>query len=60
MDGAVLQVDGRIAEIGPFAEIAARHPGVEIVGGPNMLVTPGFVMAHHHVGVEPWYRLNGR
>jgi hypothetical protein len=25
-DGAVLQCDGVIAEIGPFAELSARHP----------------------------------
>lgn len=52
-DGAILQVDGRITEIGPFAEISARHPGVEVIGGPGMLVTPGFVNTHHHVGVTP-------
>jgi cytosine/adenosine deaminase-related metal-dependent hydrolase len=52
-NGAILQVDGRIAEIGPFAELSAKYPGVEIVGGPGMLVTPGFVNTHHHVGVTP-------
>ncbi len=52
-DGAILQVDGRIAEIGPFADISARHPGVEVIGGPGMMVTPGLVNTHHHVGVTP-------
>jgi len=52
-NGGVLQVDGRIAEIGPFHEISARHPGVEVIGGPWALVTPGFVNTHHHVGVTP-------
>jgi cytosine/adenosine deaminase-related metal-dependent hydrolase len=52
-DAAVLQVDGRIAEIGPFSEISARHPGVEVLGGPDALVVPGFVNTHHHVGITP-------
>lgn len=52
-DAAVLQVDGRIAEIGPFADIAARHPGIEVLGGPDALVVPGFVNTHHHIGITP-------
>lgn len=52
-NGAILQVDGRIVEIGSFAEISARHPDVEVIGGPGMLVTPGFVNTHHHVGLTP-------
>jgi cytosine/adenosine deaminase-related metal-dependent hydrolase len=52
-DGAVLQVDGRIAEIGPFAELAARHPDVEILGDADSLVIPGLVDGHHHIGMTP-------
>ncbi len=52
-DGAVLQVDGRIAEIGRFDDIAARHPGLEVLGGPEALVVPGFTNTHHHIGLTP-------
>lgn len=52
-DSAVLQVDGRIAEIGRFDEIAARHPDIEVLGGPEALVVPGFVNTHHHIGLTP-------
>lgn len=52
-DGAILQVDGRISEIGAFAEIADRHPGVEVIGGPDAMVVPGFVNTHHHIGLTP-------
>jgi cytosine/adenosine deaminase-related metal-dependent hydrolase len=52
-NGAVLQVDGRVAEIGPFAEMASRHPGVEVIGTDNSLVIPGLVNSHHHVGMTP-------
>jgi cytosine/adenosine deaminase-related metal-dependent hydrolase len=31
-DGAVLQRDGVIAEIGPFPELSARHPDVAVIG----------------------------
>ncbi|WP_270934984.1 amidohydrolase family protein [Falsiroseomonas oryzae] len=52
-DGAVLQRDGTIVEVGRFAELSARHPGVEVVGDGRHVVLPGFVNAHHHVGLTP-------
>lgn len=52
-DGAVLQIGGRIAEIGRFADLSAQHPGVEIIGGPDTMVVPGFVNSHHHIGLTP-------
>jgi 5-methylthioadenosine/S-adenosylhomocysteine deaminase len=52
-NGGILQIDGRIAEIGPFTALRDRYPDVEVVGGPGSLVTPGFVNTHHHVGVTP-------
>ena len=52
-DGAVLQVDGRIAEIGRFDDIAARHPGLDVLGGPEALVVPGLTNTHHHIGLTP-------
>ncbi|HJU15466.1 MAG TPA: amidohydrolase family protein [Stellaceae bacterium] len=52
-DGAVLQRDGVIAEIGPFAEVSARHPDVPVIGSGRQVVLPGFVNGHHHIGLTP-------
>lgn len=52
-DAAVYQEAGRIAEIGPFAEIAARHPDASILGTSESLVIPGLINSHHHVGMTP-------
>ncbi len=52
-DGAVFQEDGVIIEVGRHAELARRHAGAPI-GGPDVVVLPGFVNAHHHVGVTPF------
>jgi 5-methylthioadenosine/S-adenosylhomocysteine deaminase len=53
-DGAVVQVDGRITEIGPSAEVVRRHPQVPVVGGFESLVIPGLVNSHHHIGLTPF------
>ncbi len=52
-DGAVFQRDGRIVAVGPYAEIARDHAPDEVLGGADTVVTPGFVNAHHHVGLTP-------
>jgi len=52
-DGAVLQRDGLVVATGRFEEIRARAPEVEVVGSPDHVVLPGFVNAHHHVGLTP-------
>jgi cytosine/adenosine deaminase-related metal-dependent hydrolase len=52
-DSAVLHRDGMIAEVGPFADLQARHPGVEVIGSDRHVVAPGFVNGHHHVGLTP-------
>lgn len=50
-DAAVLVQDGVIAEIGDATAVIGRHRGVEIIGGPDDVVTPGYVNAHqHHTG----------
>ncbi len=51
--GAVLQEDGVITAIGSFAELSARHPTVPVIGTGREVVLPGFVNAHHHVGLTP-------
>ncbi len=50
-DGAVFQQDGAIVEVGPYRELAAKHQPDEVLGSDGHAVLPGFVNAHHHVGV---------
>jgi 5-methylthioadenosine/S-adenosylhomocysteine deaminase len=52
-DGAVLQEDGIIAQIGTFKELRARHPDVAVLGSGNEILLPGFVNGHHHIGLTP-------
>jgi 5-methylthioadenosine/S-adenosylhomocysteine deaminase len=52
-DGAVLQVEGLITEIGRFTEIAARYPQAPVLGEADSLVIPGLVDGHHHIGMTP-------
>ena len=52
-DAALLQRAGRIEAIGPFDELRAAHPDLPLLGSPRHLVCPGFVNAHHHVGLTP-------
>ena len=40
-DGAVLQRDGVIAEIGPGAELIEKHPGVPVLGTGRQVLLPG-------------------
>lgn len=51
-DGAILQEDGIISRIGPFAELARAHPTLPVIGSGDDVVLPGFVNAHHHVGMS--------
>ncbi|MCI0789549.1 MAG: amidohydrolase family protein, partial [Chloroflexi bacterium] len=53
-DGAVLQQDGLIAEVGDYQELRTRHPEVEVIGSSNHLVMPGLVNDHFHVGLTPF------
>ena len=52
-DGAVFQRDGVVVDVGPHAELAARHRPDETLGSPEHVVIPGFVNGHHHVGLTP-------
>ena len=35
MDGAVLQDDGPIVEIGAYLELSRRHPNIAVIGSGN-------------------------
>lgn len=52
-DGAIVQEDGRIIEIGTFQELHSRYPQAQVIGSGNEVMLPGFVNAHHHVGLTP-------
>ncbi len=52
-DGVVLVRNGTIEAVGPADALAAEARDVEIVGGDDFVVLPGFVNAHHHVGLTP-------
>src|SRR5262249_14374211 len=45
---AIAIADGRIAAIGPSADIAARFPGAQAIGRGGKAVLPGFANIHTH------------
>ena len=47
-DGAVAVADGRIASVGPAAQVLAAHPGAEVRHRPRAVIAPGFVDCHVH------------
>ena len=53
-DGAVLERDGIIVEVGPAAALARRGSVDQTLGSPDHVVLPGFVNSHHHVGLTPF------
>jgi cytosine/adenosine deaminase-related metal-dependent hydrolase len=52
-DGAVLQQDGVIKDIGTYQELHAKHPQAAVLGSGNEILLPGFVNGHHHIGLTP-------
>src|SRR5580698_424892 len=52
-DGAVLQEDGVILEIGTYENFVRRFPTTPVHGSGNEVMLPGFVNAHHHIGLTP-------
>ena len=52
-DGALIQEDGIISEIGTYDDLRRKHPHIPVVGSGREVMLPGFVNAHHHVGLTP-------
>jgi cytosine/adenosine deaminase-related metal-dependent hydrolase len=52
-DGALIQEDGIITAIGTFDDLHRKHPHIPVVGSGREVMLPGFVNAHHHVGLTP-------
>ena len=47
-DGAVLEENGFIQDVGAFEQLRQRHPDAKELGGNQYIVLPGLVNAHHH------------
>ena len=52
-DSAVLARDGMIAAIEPLDALRRAAPDAEVHSHPGHVMLPGFVNAHHHVGLTP-------
>ena len=52
-DGALIKEDGIITEIGTHEDMRRNHPHIPVVGSGREVMLPGFVNAHHHVGLTP-------
>lgn len=52
-DGALIARDGLIEAIGTFADLQRANPGLPVIGDGTAIMVPGFVNAHHHVGLTP-------
>lgn len=52
-EGAIVIEDGLVLEIGVFDELRSRFADAPVVGTGGDVAMPGFVNAHHHVGLTP-------
>jgi 5-methylthioadenosine/S-adenosylhomocysteine deaminase len=52
-DGALAQEDGIIVAIDRFDVLKEQYPSLPVIGSGNEIMLPGFVNAHHHVGLTP-------
>lgn len=51
INGAILIEDGKIADIGPAAELEAKYAGVTLLDAQGQVVMPGLVNLHLHSGL---------
>jgi cytosine/adenosine deaminase-related metal-dependent hydrolase len=52
-DGAVVQEDGVITALGTYEDLSRRYRDLPVIGTGRDILLPGFVNAHHHVGLTP-------
>jgi cytosine/adenosine deaminase-related metal-dependent hydrolase len=53
-NGAVVQRDGIIVDVGPYQDVAPRYQPDAVLGSAEHVVMPGMVNSHHHVGLTPF------
>jgi 5-methylthioadenosine/S-adenosylhomocysteine deaminase len=46
---AVVVADGRFTDVGPVAEVRARHADLQPIQLPGRVLMPGFIDTHHHL-----------
>jgi len=47
-NGAICELDGRIAAVGPYQDLERRFPNAQRIGNSGYIMVPGFVNAHSH------------
>jgi 5-methylthioadenosine/S-adenosylhomocysteine deaminase len=52
-DGAVVQENGIITSLGTYEDLRRRYRDLPVIGDGRDILLPGFVNAHHHVGLTP-------
>lgn len=53
-NGAVVQRDGVILDVGDYGKLRAKYAVDEEIGSSHHIVIPGLINAHHHVGLTPF------
>lgn len=53
-DAALVICEGLVEKIGPASQMRRAHPEATVYGGAGRVVVPGFINAHHHVGLTPF------
>jgi len=56
-EGAVLVSGRRIAEVGSYADLRARHPHEPVHEYPDCAITPGLINAHTHLSLTALHGL---
>ena len=52
-DAAIVHRDGKVVEVGPVEVMRRKYPSAPSYGSADHAILPGFVNAHHHVGLTP-------
>jgi len=50
-DGALIKEEGINTEIGTHEDLRRQHPLIPLLGSGREVMLPGFINAHHHVGL---------